>query len=836
MGLFDEVMKLLAFAAQAEAEGFLEPEISTPRQESSAEGETTDCHPPFPTIPDYEILRVLGQGGMGVVYQARQRSLNRVVALKMLHAGLNAGADQQIRFRNEAEAAAQLEHPHIVPVYEVGEQGAATFLVMKYVAGTNLGEVVRQRPLPMKQAAVLTRTLAQAVQHAHERGILHRDLKPANVLLDDTGEPHLTDFGLAKRLEGGPNLTHSGVIAGTPVYLSPEQAAGQAKKVTIQSDVYGLGAILYECLTTAPPCTGDSLGEILQRVREIEPVAPRRLNPSVPRDLEAICLRCLEKDPRKRYATATELADDLSRFLNGEPTQARPVGTIVRAGRWCRRRPAVAALAASLLIVLGTASPALTWSLLKTSQALQAEEQARKEVEQALLAEKVARERAEKMVALLEKTFLVEESEALLPGFDGLADHVFGPMLDPEKLLQARLERMLAEATRSVDQDANIDEPAKARLRFAFGAAYLRIGLREHAVRCLEQTLQARQAEFGADHPDNTKVMVLLTQAYDQSKPEQKARADALWDRALAIRRTKLGPKHQETLIMEIMERADSPAAVAIPRLEELRRQTQEVLDEDHPIRLVTDFFLAFYLLESRRDREAEGLIEGTLPHCEASLGRTHPLTQHLLVMRAETARRITLGVTAALPSLEENLNRHRERYGSDHPKTQLSMRQLAIGYHTGNRFAEAERLYRERLGQMREKHLAKALEIAESMKDLGLCLLHDRKLAEAESLFRSTALLRRSLIPATDWQTYDVLHLLGVALFSQDRHDEAEKYLLEAQQGLDGAVKSAQEAKGIHDALSWTETQLVNLYKKWGKPELAKEWMSKGRAKNAPP
>jgi tetratricopeptide (TPR) repeat protein/predicted Ser/Thr protein kinase len=301
---------------------------------------------------DYEIERELGQGGMGVVYRARQVSLNRPVALKMIKAGVLADDAELRRFQNEAEAVALLDHAGIVPVYEVGEHDGQKYFSMKLVEGGNLAEQIPAFKANPRAGATLLAETAEAVHHAHMRGILHRDLKPANILIDAEGHPHVTDFGLAKRVEADVELTASGAILGTPAYMSPEQAAGRRGTITTATDVYGLGAILYALLTGKAPFAGDSLADTLQAVKERPPGSPRSLNPGIPRDLETICLKCLAKDPRRRYAGAHALADDLRSWLDSRPIAARRVGVAERTWLWCKRKPAVAALAAAVALAL----------------------------------------------------------------------------------------------------------------------------------------------------------------------------------------------------------------------------------------------------------------------------------------------------------------------------------------------------------------------------------------------------------------------------------------------------------------------------------------------------
>jgi len=346
---------------------------------------------------DYELLREIARGGMGVVYRARQVSLNRPVALKMILAGQLAGDDEVKRFYLEAEAAANLDHPGIVPIYEIGEHDGQHYFSMGFVEGTSLAAKVADGPLPPNEAAELVRQVAQAVQYAHERGVIHRDLKPANVLLDSQGQPKVTDFGLAKKLKADSGLTHTGQVMGTPSYMPPEQAEG--RNVGTSADVYALGAIVYCLLTGRPPFQAATPMDTLLQVVGQEPVPVRQLNATVPRDLETICLKCLEKDPRRRYGSARALAEELNRFLSGEPIVARPVGPAERAAKWVRRRPVIAALSAAVVVtgLLGLSGIIWQWREAVAAR-IDAQSQAANTREQAGIArdnERAARNEAE---------------------------------------------------------------------------------------------------------------------------------------------------------------------------------------------------------------------------------------------------------------------------------------------------------------------------------------------------------------------------------------------------------------------------------------------------------
>jgi WD40 repeat protein len=351
----------------AEGEGEVEVEAEEP---VAARGEGPPARPGqaapepaatagFPSVPGYEIVRELGAGGMGIVYLARQVGLKRRVALKMVLAGAHADAEQLERFHFEAEAAARLHHPNIVEIYEIGAREGCPYFSLEYVDGGTLAQRLTGQPHPARRAAELIHTLARAVHDAHQHGIIHRDLKPANVMLTADGVPKITDFGLAKQLDADARQTQTGTILGSPCYMAPEQALGKVREVGPATDVYALGAILYELLTGVPPFRADTALDTLQQLLVDEPVRPGRRRPGIPRDLETICLKCLEKAPHRRYATADALVDDLNRFLNYESIKARPLGVPARLWRWCRRKSSLAAAlglaAAAVLVAVGIA-------------------------------------------------------------------------------------------------------------------------------------------------------------------------------------------------------------------------------------------------------------------------------------------------------------------------------------------------------------------------------------------------------------------------------------------------------------------------------------------------
>jgi serine/threonine-protein kinase len=308
----------------------------------------------FGRLSRYELVEEIARGGMGVVYRARDTTLSRTVALKMIVTGQFASEREVKRFRAEAEAAARLDHSNIVPIYEVGEEDGRPFFSMKFMEGGTLTARLAggKSPFTQREAAGLLVKIARAVHHAHQHAILHRDIKPGNILLDANGEPHVSDFGLAKSLDSGDKLTLSGAMLGSPSYMSPEQAAGHSERLTTASDTYSLGALLYELITGRPPFQAATPLATMEKVLREEPPRPRALRAEIDRDLETICLKCLEKEPSRRYGSAETLADDLERWLRHEPIRARPSKPIERLRKWIRRQPGIALLTLVALLAI----------------------------------------------------------------------------------------------------------------------------------------------------------------------------------------------------------------------------------------------------------------------------------------------------------------------------------------------------------------------------------------------------------------------------------------------------------------------------------------------------
>jgi serine/threonine-protein kinase len=451
----------------------LSPEITTdfqptpPHPKSRAPVTMAANGPALPAVPGYTILSVLGRGGMGVVYRAQQQGLQRIVALKMILHGEHVGDEKRRRFQAEAEAIAQLGHPHIVQVYEVGEHNGLPYFSMELCGGGGLEKQLDGTPWEARRAAALVQALAEAVDAAHRRGLIHRDLKPANVLLTEEGVPKVTDFGLVKRLDAaGP--TQTGAVVGTPSYMAPEQAAGRTREIGPATDVYALGAILYELLTGRPPFRGATSVDTMRQVVAVGPVPVRRMQPKVPRDLETVCHKCLEKQPGKRYSSAAALAEDLRRFLAGEPVLARPVGAFGRLAKWARRRPTVAALVAAVAEVTGLG---LAGMLLAYGEAVQQREEAvkaREAVEKE--ADKVRQEKQRADANASEAKIAAEQAEQSAAKADAAARRADAKAAEAEREKETAVwQRYVANLGRAEAQLAGGEHSAALQALRAMG-------------------------------------------------------------------------------------------------------------------------------------------------------------------------------------------------------------------------------------------------------------------------------------------------------------------------------------------------------------------------------
>lgn len=493
-------------------------------------------------LGDYEILEEIDRGGMGVVVRARQKKLNRIVAVKLIISGALADDADVQRFYTEAEAAADLDHPNIVPIYEIGVVDGLHFYSMRFIDGPSLAHQVADGPLEAGEAARLTRAVADGVGYAHQRGILHRDLKPANILLDAGEVPLIMDFGLAKRMDDDQGLTGTGQVLGTPGFMPPEQALGNIREIAPASDIYSLGAILYCLLTGRAPFQAASIMETLNQVIKNEPVPPRQLNASVPEDLETICLKCLSKEKSHRYDSAEALADDLTRYLEGHSVHARPIGRLRRFGRWCRRNPVVAALSitAATSLIVGTVA--------STMFAIAAAERAR-EAEAHLL-------ESQKQYARAESNFKLARS-AVDEFFTQVSDNTLLNQPGMQPLQQDLLRQAL-----SYYEQFLVDHADEPEVQDDLAGASFRVGL-------INETVEADPARAAVPLETAKEIQERLV----EETPDDVDRRSALADTLTALGRVRFrstGPESATKILRQALEIRQTLAAAAPDR--ELRR------------------------------------------------------------------------------------------------------------------------------------------------------------------------------------------------------------------------------------------------------------------------
>ena len=676
---------------------------------------------------DYELLEEIARGGMGVVYRARQVSLNRTVAVKTILAGQLASAADVERFRAEAQAAASLQHPNIVAIHEVGEQDGQQYFSMDYIQGRNLAEVVREGPLTARRAAGYLKLIAEAIHYAHQRGILHRDLKPSNVLLDLFDQPRVTDFGLAKQMKADSELTRSGQVLGSPNFMPPEQAASKHGQLGPQSDVYSLGAILYHLLAGRPPFLAETLAETLQQVRESDPIPPRLLNPAVPRDLETICQKCLEKEPRRRYATANELAEELGRFLSDEPILARPVGQAEKLWRWCRRKPALAMLAASVVTLLISVAMLSLVAARRATAARDAEKRERQLAERASTNEmqlRLAAEKAEKSArteatnSLVVAQFLQDALQSIRPSVARGRD-------------TALLKEILDRTEQRVGTELKDQPEVEGRLRATLGQVYRDLGDHVKAEEMYRVVLAISQKLF--KEPDINIAVALHNLGLELSRQgeliggtigEAKLdEAEKVLRQALAMNNKLHSGTHKDTVTFLSSLGGTLKRREQMEEAEELMRQAV-AMGRELP-----------------QDKTMSGI--NALVELASLLDRTGKLSE------AEELHR-------------EALARRRERLREDDLEIGQSLNNLAVVLLRQGKWAEAEPMLRQALPLM-IKFLGKTHEhVAGPLENLSALMMRQSRLAEAVPLYRDLLENYRARLPADSEEVLTVAADLG--------------------------------------------------------------------------
>jgi serine/threonine-protein kinase len=713
-------------------------------------------------VAGYELFAVLGRGGMGVVYQARHLALDRVVALKMILAGAHADPEELKRFRREAEAAARLQHPGIVQVFEVGEHQGLPFIALEYCAGGSLSRKLAGMPLPPREAAHLGEAVAHALDAAHQKQIVHRDLKPHNVLLTESGAPKIADFGLARKLDSGSAGTRTGAVVGTPSYMPPEQARGE--HVGAAADVYALGAVLYELLTGRPPFLGPDAMATLAQVLYQEPLPPRRLQPAVPRDLETICLCCLRKEPARRYSSAAALAEDLRRYQAGEPILARPVGRRERLWKWARRRPAVAGLTAALLLAVVAGFALVTWKWQEELAAREMAELREKEAEAARDQERQAKEQESLARQQAQRSATIAQ-------------------LAREQEQQARHKEQVAR------EDAD-RQKLEAQAKSAIALKYW--GDAQDAVQKMF-TEVSEGDQLLKNEPRFEQVRKKLLEnalAYYQRFLKEKS-DDPTVRLATADASVRVGDILQQLASKEEAEKAYRDS---LQMLQQLVKQFPEVVEYRAHLAAAANN-LGSFLRTLGRFQEAEQQLR----QARELLQQLAPTPDHRALLAAACSNlAIVLELTYQLVEAEkmylEALQLHQSLV-DDFPDVARYRHGLAVGFHnlavllrlTG-RLSQAEKMYRQALVHRRKLVddapgvAAYRQGLARTSNNLAALLEILGPLPEAEQLYRQALTLSEGL--ATDFPTvadyrYDLAEQcrsLGIILERANRLPEAEK------------------------------------------------------------
>jgi serine/threonine protein kinase/lipopolysaccharide biosynthesis regulator YciM len=728
----------------------------------------------WPQVPGYEILGVLGRGGMGIVHKARHLALNRPVALKMIQTGYQGQDAMLARFRTEAEAIARLQHPHVVQIFEVGEHDGLPYLALELVEGGSLSQRLDGTPLPARQAAQLVETLAGAVHAAHQRGLIHRDLKPANVLLTSDGTPKVSDFGLAKLLDSGSGQTASGEVLGTPSYMSPEQAESKGSDVGPTTDVYALGAILYELLTGRPPFRAVTALETLMQVVHQEPVPPRQLQSSTPRDLETVCLKCLHKEPRKRYSSAEALAEDLQRYLAGTPIQARPIGTLERGIKWARRKPTQAALlAVSVLAPLTLATIVLAYNA-QLRQALEAKGAALRQAEQ------------QSAIATAVNDFLQKD----LLGQADIGQQTVGQggERDPEVKVRTLLDR----ASQSIEGKFPEQPLTEAAIRLTMGNAYRELGSYPDSQRHLERSLQLRTDHLGTDHVDTLVSKHDLAELYQtQGKYD---RAEPLYQEVLQIRTVKLGADHLDTLTskdnLAVLYWTQSKYDLAEPLFKEVLQGRTAQLGADHLDTLTSKHNLGMLYLDQGKYALAEPLHQEVLQGLTAQLGADHPHTLICKNCLAELYKEQGKDELAE-PLYKEAVQGQTAKLGAEHPDTLISKNNLALLYHAKGKYDLAEPLFKEVLKARMAKLGADHPHTLTCKQNLARLYNAQGKYDLAEPLYKEVLHAQTAKLGSDHRYTLVSKQNLATLYRDQGKYDRAEPLFKEALQALTSKLGS---------------------------------------------
>lgn len=753
-------------------------------------------------IDQFEILEKIGQGGMGVVYRARQKGLDRIVALKVLRNQLNDSEDRP-RLMNEALAVARLRHPGIVQIHHVGETSGQPYLCFEYIDGCHLGDRLASATMLPRDACVLLKKIASAISSAHQHGIIHRDLKPANILIDASGEPKVADFGLAKFLDSNADpqnrmrLTQTGVLVGTICYMAPEQLTGNSDDVDCRADIYGLGAILYEMLGGRPPLLGDSPNETMSLVQTAEPAALRKLNPKVPRDIETICSKCLEKSPDQRFQSVQALEQELQRFLDGVPLKIRPVSPWTRAGRWCRRRPTIAAMSAVmsvLLLALAAGGYWMAWNQRNQAVLLQAQR------DLAQTAERVASEKAQEAAEVTQ--FMINTLRSAHPSRDGR---------------NVTVAERLSDGLRELEQTYPGSSTGKAALLKTIGSTYEGLGLYQESLSPLRSAWQLNVQQAGPEARESLVTESMFGDVLTKLGRYQEARSHLQHARDGLV--GLLGPDSEAAIAAEdrlaqnIYELGDRSQALQLYQANYQRAKNS--LAPGHPTIIVTLLAYANALKMAGHFTEASELINPMMPVAEQHLGKGHLLVTNLKSASAAIDR-ANGNYVLALNKFREIHELLGEKLGESHPRTIKSLSDFAVvhtdmGHYEKTR--EIAELIRTRLaralGENHPQSFRAVLNVARSLE------IHDRR-NEARALLGETYKRASTELGPRHLETMILATHYGRCLAEDNQLTEAETLLTMAMQ-------SFRDAKMVDPILRIEPLYyLGSLYRRTERPEQA--------------
>lgn len=707
----------------------------------------------------YELLDDIGQeGGMGSVYRARETHSNRIVALKMLRIDRMRSEELVHRFQLEVRTAANLQHPNLLPIFDVGEHHGQLYYTMKLASGGSLARQLRDHrwSIPRSDSATalqtqraigrLLKSAADAVHHAHERGVLHRDLKPGNLLLDEDGAVYVSDFGLAKQLGSDAELTRTQGLLGTPAYMAPEQAEPGGRNVTARTDVWALGAILYELLTGSPPFTGETPLQLLDAIRTREPRAPSAVHPLLDRDLVVICLKCLEKDPARRYASAADLAADLDCFLESKPISARASTRTELLVKWWTRNPVVAPLATGLLATLLLGIAATSWQAIAASR---------------------ARDRA---LTLLRQ---VEQANGTL--FDIFSELDITRVRNGSEPIEAVLAGKLIEAGRTLETRAIPDPILLTRLQTQLGQTLVNLGFASNAVVFLEASLPVRRLHLGPTHPDTLSSMDNLAVAYREMGDLE--RALPLAEETLRQRKATLGPLHHDTLRsmsnLGIVHTARSDLTNASGLFEATVAGMRATLGPSHADTLEALNNLAVVHQALERFDDAGKLFAEVLETRRSIMAPDHPGTLTSMNNLAWNMKKQGKA-SEARQLLEETLRLSRTRLGEDHPETVTTLSNLALTYEPGDKPDLGLDLLEEALRRMRGRVGNQHPSVIGILNNLGSAYQSRSKAHIAVPLLQEGLAIARLKLGADHPDTLNLMNTLSLAYYDTSRRDEA--------------------------------------------------------------